>query len=123
MGKKETSNRRKGDIIWVELGQHPGRHIQSGRRPCMIVNTNKNRGSTYTVLPGTTKDKIDGFPVHVRIEPHEIIGSLNQITVFMAEQMVTIDENQIILKAGRISEDSDAMKRVQKAIRRQLDLN
>lgn len=27
----------------------------------------------------------DGFPVHVTIEPNEVIGSLTKTTIFMAE--------------------------------------
>ena len=47
---KDREKRRRGDIIWVELGQHPGRHIQSGRRPCLIVNTNKSNADVYIIM-------------------------------------------------------------------------
>ena len=119
---KKERKRRRGDIIWVDLGQHPGRHIQSGRRPCLIVNTNKSNAKVYTVMPGTCQMEKDGFPVHVTIEPNEVIGSLTKTTIFMAEQLVTVDENQVMLMAGYLERESDAMKRINEVLLRQLEI-
>lgn len=119
---KKERKRRRGDIIWVDLGQHPGRHIQSGRRPCLIVNTNKSNAKVYTVMPGTCQMEKEGFPVHVTIEPNEVIGSLTKTTIFMAEQLVTVDENQVMLMAGYLERESDAMKRINEVLLRQLEI-
>lgn len=42
-------------IIWVEL-KSGIKHIQAGRRPCIVVSCDKaNRNApVYTVIPGTT---------------------------------------------------------------------
>ena len=32
----------RGDVIYVDLGQHPKTSIQSGVRPCVVVSNNKN---------------------------------------------------------------------------------
>ena len=120
---KKERKRKRGDIIWVDLGQHPGRHIQSGRRPCLIVNTNKSNAKVYTVMPGTCQMEKDGFPVHVTIEPNEVIGSLTKTTIFMAEQLVTVDENQVMLMAGYLERESDAMKRINEVLLRQLEIS
>lgn len=119
---KKDRRRKRGDIIWVDLGQHPGRHIQSGRRPCLIVNTNKSNAKVYTVMPGTCQMEKDGFPVHVTIEPNEVQGSLNRTTIFMAEQLVTVDENQVMLMAGYLKKESDAMRRINEVLMRQLEI-
>ena len=119
---KKDRRRKRGDIIWVDLGQHPGRHIQSGRRPCLIVNTNKSNAKVYTVMPGTCQMEKDGFPVHVTIEPNEVQGSLNRTTIFMAEQLVTVDENQVMLMAGYLKKESDAMLRINEVLMRQLEI-
>lgn len=119
---KKDRRRKRGDIIWVDLGQHPGRHIQSGRRPCLIVNTNKSNAKVYTVMPGTCQMEKDGFPVHVTIEPNEVQGSLNKTTIFMAEQLVTVDENQVMLMAGYLKNESDAMRRINEVLMRQLEI-
>lgn len=119
---KKDRRRKRGDIIWVDLGQHPGRHIQSGRRPCLIVNTNKSNAKVYTVMPGTCQMEKDGFPVHVTIEPNEVQGSLSKTTIFMAEQLVTVDENQVMLMAGYLKNESDAMRRINEVLMRQLEI-
>ena len=119
---KKDRRRKRGDIIWVDLGQHPGRHIQSGRRPCLIVNTNKSNAKVYTVMPGTCQMEKDGFPVHVTIEPNEVQGSLSRTTIFMAEQLVTVDENQVMLMAGYLKKESDAMRRINEVLLRQLEI-
>lgn len=106
----------------MDLGQHPGRHIQSGKRPCLIVNTNKSNADVYTVMPGTCQMEKSGFPVHVTVEPDEVHGSLSKTTVFMAEQLVTVDEKQIILMAGYLERESDAMKQVNEVLLRQLEI-
>lgn len=116
------TKRRRGDIIWVDLGQHPGSHIQSGRRVCLIVNTDKSNAAVYTVMPGTSKIAKKDFPVHVLVKPQEVCGRLPADTVFMAEQLVTVDERQILLKTGHIEKTSDAMKRVNKILIRQMEL-
>lgn len=119
---KKDRRRKRGDIIWVDLGQHPGRHIQSGRRPCLIVNTNKSNAKVYTVMPGTCQMEKDGFPVHVTIEPNEVQGSLSKTTIFMAEQLVTVDENQVMLMAGYLKKESDALRRINEVLMRQLEI-
>lgn len=120
---KQNNKRRRGDIVWAELGEHPGRHIQSGRRPCLIVNTSKSNAKVYTVMPGTCKDKKKDFPVHVKVMPKDVKGELGKPTVFMAEQLMTIDEEQVLIKAGYIESDSDVMKQINKSLKRQLELD
>lgn len=119
---RKSDKRRKGDIVWAELGEHPGRHIQSGRRPCLIVNTSKSNAKVYTVMPGTCKDKKKNFPVHVKVFPKDVHGELGKPTVFMAEQLMTIDEEQIIIRAGYIDLNSNVMNQVNQCLKRQLEL-
>ena len=72
--KNRRNNLRRGDIVWVDLGEHPGTHVQSGRRPCIIVNTNKSNGGVYTVIPGSCKLEKKDFPVHVVVTPKDVKG-------------------------------------------------
>jgi mRNA interferase MazF len=112
---------RRGDIVWAELGQHPGKHIQSGRRPCLVVNTNRNNGPVYTVMPGTSKKEKEQFPVHVTVENKDVKGVLNTATFFMEEQLICIDQQQVILKAGHII-NKEVMEKINAALIRQLEL-
>lgn len=121
MDNKKLSLQR-GDIVWVDLGEHPGSHVQSGRRPCIIVNTNKSNGDVYTVIPGSSKFERKHFPVHLVVTPQEVKGSLSKETVFMMEQITTVDKRDIILKTGFLQSDSEIMKSINNLIIRQLEL-
>ena len=118
----EKKKKRKGDIVWVDLGEHPGTRIQSGRKLCLIVSTDKGNGSVYQVIPGTSKKDKKDFPVHVTVQPEEIQGVLKKETIFMAEQLTIVDERQILMMVGNLEQGSEAMIKVEKAIKRQLEL-
>ena len=118
--KKEK--RRKGDIVWVDLGEHPGTRLQSGRKLCLIVSTDKGNGSVYQVIPGTSKKDKKDFPVHVTVKPEELQGMLKKETIFMAEQLTSVSEQQILMIVGNLEQGSEAMIKVEKAIKRQLEL-
>lgn len=102
--ENRRNNLRRADIVWVDLGEHPGTHVQSGRRPCIIVNTNKSNGGVYTVIPGSCKLEKKDFPVHVIVTPKDVKGGLSKETVFMAEQLTTVAGKQILIKVGHIPE-------------------
>ena len=118
----EKEKRRKGDIVWVDLGEHPGTRIQSGRKLCLIVSTDKGNGSVYQVIPGTSKKDKKDFPVHVTVKPEELQGMLKKETIFMAEQLTSVSEQQISMIVGNLEQGSEAMIKVEKAIKRQLEL-
>ena len=118
----EKEKRRKGDIVWVDLGEHPGTRIQSGRKLCLIVSTDKGNGSVYQVIPGTSKKDKKDFPVHVTVKPEELQGMLKKETIFIAEQLTSVSEQQILMIVGNLEQGSEAMIKVEKAIKRQLEL-
>lgn len=118
----EKEKRRRGDIVWVDLGEHPGTKIQSGRKLCLIVSTNKGNGSVYQVIPGTSKQEKKDFPVHVAVKPEEVQGALRKETIFMAEQLTIASEQQILMMVGNLEQESEVMVKVEKALKRQLEL-
>ena len=118
----EKEKKRKGDIVWVDLGEHPGTRIQSGRKLCLIVSTDKGNGSVYQVIPGTSKKDKKDFPVHVTVKPEELQGMSKKETIFMAEQLTSVSEQQILMIVGNLEQGSEAMIKVEKAIKRQLEL-
>ena len=75
---------KRNMIVWAEL-KSGLRHIQAGRRPCIVISCDKANGKSpvYTVVPGTTKLKKDYIPVHFNIEPSEIRGFLRHTTMFI----------------------------------------
>ena len=122
MKQNNIKNIYRGDIIWVDLGEFPGSHRQSGKRPCLVVSTDKGNGSVYQVIPGTSKKDKKDFPVHVTVKPEELQGMLKKETIFMAEQLTSVSEQQILMIVGNLEQGSEAMIKVEKAIKRQLEL-
>ena len=118
----EKEKRRRGDIVWVDLGEHPGTKIQSGRKLCLIVSTNKGNGGVYQVILGTSKQDKKNFPVHVAVKPEEVQGLLRKETIFMAEQLTIASEQQILMMVGNLEQESEVMVKVEKALKRQLEL-
>ncbi len=114
--KTKKRNFYRGDIVWADLGQHPGSHLLSGRHPCLIVRTDKSKGSVYTVIPGNSKERKKSLPVHVPVLPENIQSAVTVKTIFMVEQM-------IIVKPGHVDADSETMEVVEAALRRQLELD
>ena len=57
---------KRNMIVWAEL-KSGLRHIQAGRRPCIVISCDKANGKSpvYTVIPGTTKLRKDYIPVHL----------------------------------------------------------
>ncbi|SCH25506.1 PemK-like protein [uncultured Clostridium sp.] len=118
----EKEKRRRGDIVWVDLGEHPGTRVQSGRKLCLIVSTDRGNGDVYQVIPGTSKQEKKDFPVHVTVKPEDVQGALRKETIFMAEQLTIVSEQQILMMIGKLEQNLGAMAEVEKAIMRQLEL-
>jgi mRNA-degrading endonuclease toxin of MazEF toxin-antitoxin module len=72
-------------------------------------------------MPGTSNREKEQFPIHVTVENKDVKGVLNTSTFFMAEQLMCIDQQQIILKAGHIT-NKEVMEKVNAALIRQLEL-
>jgi len=122
MRKKDIQIKR-GDVIYVDLGQHPKSSVQSGYRPCIVVSNNKsNRFSTvFNVIPCTGRIK-ENNPVHVKLSPDDVNGYLEKVSDAMAEQIVTVDRVHVTGKVGYVSPDSEAIHLINQAIIRQYGL-
>lgn len=57
----------RGDVIYVDLGQHPKTSIQSGVRPCVVVSNNKNNkySNTLSVCPCTSRVPKKNYNTHI----------------------------------------------------------
>lgn len=97
---------RRGDIVWVEFRSGNG-HIQRGRRPCVVVSTNRinSHAKIINVIPGTTNMERKNNPVHMVIKNADINGYLGKDTMLLVEQITAIDTDQILSKAGYLSDE------------------
>lgn len=120
--RRRDKNIRRNSIVWVDLGAKKG-HIQSGCRPCIVVSCDRANkyAPVYTVIPGTAQYEKADFPVHFTLKPDDVKGYLKKNTVFMAEQICTIDAEQIISLAGNIISE-EAINVVNAILKRQLEL-
>lgn len=112
----------RGDIIYVDLGIHPGSSVQSGIRPCVILSNNMSNknSSILNIFPLTLQKK--ECPVHVVLDKNDIKGYLKKESDFLGEQPMTISKSQVKRKIGHIPEKSDTMKKIMDAVMLQLGL-
>lgn len=116
------NNLKRGDIVYVDLGQHPDSSVQSGFRPCIVVSNDMNNkyAKTINVIPFSSKMKKN--PVHVVVKQSHVKGFLDRESDCLAEQITTIDKKRIISKIGHIPEESLVMKQINNAMRLQFGL-
>lgn len=96
---------KRGDIVYVDLGQHPHSAVMSGTRPCVVVSNDKgNRCSNVlNVCPLGGKVPKKQNPVHVEISREDVNGYLAKRSVIYAEQAVSVDKRKVISKTGHVS--------------------
>ncbi len=114
----------RGDIIYVDLGQHPKSSVQSGMQLCVVVSNNKNNtySTTLNVCPFTRRRDKKFIPIHVKVCPEDINGFLKAESVMLAEQIVTVDKRNIVCKVAHIDENTNVMRQLDAALLRQLEL-
>jgi mRNA interferase MazF len=93
---------RTGDIVFVDIPNGIGCQ-QSGKRYAVIVSNNVgNRFSpTVQILPATTKRNNSTQPTHAHFNAGEC--ELPHDTVFLAEQILTVNKFQIIRKVSTMN--------------------
>lgn len=73
-------------------------------------------------MPGTQQAGKEGISGTCDSISEGCLWKAWKTTVFMAEQLVTIDDRQILMKAGHIPEQSDVMQKINDLLKRQLGL-
>lgn len=112
----------RGDVIYIDLGQHPKSSVLSGIRPCIVISNNKNNRYTHILNVCPCSCKLKDIPVHVRILPKNVNGYFEKESDFLAEQIVTVDKRKVISKVGSINNDSEVMSKINEVIKLQLGL-
>lgn len=108
----------RGDLIYVDLGNHAYSCIQSGIRPCLVLAAYPN-SMVASVCPLTTKLGKKYILVHVNVNPEDVNGFLEKPSLLLMEQITTIDRRRIISKTGHIPKESEVMVKVDQAIKKQ----
>lgn len=116
------NNIKRGDVIYVDLGQHANSSIQSGMRPCVVLSNNKSNRYSTNLCVCPFSGKLKDNPVHVKVKPSDVQGYFLKESDCLAEQIVTIDKKQVVSKVGHIPEDSEIMQKINQAVCVQLGL-
>ncbi len=105
-------NIQRGQVYEVNLN-NTSLHVQSGRRPCLVIQN--NLGNTFSptliIVPLTTKLKKTNMPVHV-------ITAKNQMA--LCECILTISKEQIISYIKTL--DEKTMELIDRALSISLEL-
>lgn len=112
---------KRGEIYYVDFGDDHTSSRQCGFRPALIVSNDvANRHSpVITVIPITAKaNKKRNQPTHVFLPRGRGYG-LTRDSVALAEQLFTIDKQELGRKIGEIT-DRRMMEQVTKALKVQI---
>lgn len=112
-------NIKKGDIVLVNLNGSNG-SVQSGIRPCVVVQNNIGNihSPTTVVVPMTSKVDKRNIPTHVFISKQ--IG-LTHNSIALCEQIITINKTDIIKIITEL--DEQHLSKVEDALCIQMNLN
>lgn len=98
---------KRGDVVLVDLRGRRG-FEQQGIRPCVVIqNDIGNKYANTTIIAPITTTNRNQMPTHVTIQ-------LDEESVVICEQLVTVDESRLMSKLSRLSEKD--MKEIDKAI-------
>ena len=105
---------KRMNIVLVDLPEVGG-SVQHGKRACLVAQN--DRGNFYAptciVIPFTKVNKKSTQPTHI-IVPKSEYNSLEQDSMLLFEQPITIDKKRICHYIGRL--EGKYNKRVDKAI-------
>ena len=109
---------KRGDIIYIDLGQHVNSSVQSGRRPCIVISCNacNTHSPTITVCPLSTKINKKFKKTHVDITKDDVDGYLHKKSVILAEQVCTVDRKDLLHTIGHVKSTSQIMEQLNKAL-------
>lgn len=113
--------KRRGDIVYVDLGNPRGTN-QGGKRPCIIVPNNKctEHSTSIQIIPITSKLNKKRLPTHIFVKKDELNG-LNEDSLILVEQTDLISTSQILNVVGRASDE--IMRKVNAKLKIQFDLD
>ena len=116
---KENWNYYRGDIYLADLGTNVGSE-QSGCRPVLVLQNDVGNhfAPTLIVAPITSRcRKKAGQPTHYVIED---VRNLDNPSVVLAEQLITIDKSRILKYLGKAADWQ--MREIERAVKISLGL-
>jgi mRNA interferase MazF len=110
----------RGDVWWAELDE-PSVSAPGLRRPVLVMQDdafNRSRISTIIVVVLTSNLRLLDAPGNVLLAAR--VSGLRRDSVANVSQVVTIDRNVLVTRAGRV--DAVAMRNIDRGLRLALSL-
>lgn len=98
---------RRGDVLWVDLGNPPGGsgREQSGDRPSIAISgcDSDPDNPMITIIPLTSSRNASRFPYTVEINPSSQ-NRLNTVSIAMVFQIRSLDKNRVTRITGHLED-------------------
>lgn len=115
---KDDQHIERGEVYYADLDGVVGSE-QKGQRPVVVIQNNE--GNTYSptviVIPATSKAK-HTLPTHVPVRKED---GLDNKTIFLCEQIRTIDKSRISKFICRLT--SETMRRIENSLKISCGIN
>ncbi len=100
----KIENLSRYDIVYANLPQNIGSHVQYGFRPVVILSNNLANlySPVVTVAPLTSKPK-KTLPTHVQLNG----GGLTRESTVLCEQVMAVDKQDLARKIGTVNRSAD----------------
>ncbi len=109
---------RRGEVYLADLNPVRG-HEQGGTRPVLVIqNDTGNEYSGTTIAAAITSRTRSRMPIHVGVAAEE--SGLPKDSIVLLEQIRTLDNERLMRKLGRLSQEK--MQEVDVALHKSLDL-
>ena len=94
----------RGEVWQIDLDPTRG-HEQSGRRPALVVSTDRfNHGPAGVVVVVPITSVFKGIPLHVAVEPPE--GGLSRRSWIKPEDVRSVSAERLSSRLGAVSEQT-----------------
>lgn len=99
------------DVLFVNFKTKEGSHVQTKRRPCVVVQNSSGcyYAPTLVVSPLTHSIKKIKQPTHEIIKKSKNNG-LTYDSMILGEQIYTVDKSDVIYKMGYLDNQNDKDK-------------
>jgi mRNA interferase MazF len=117
---------KRGDIVLVDLGDAPDEAEQQtsrmkGRRPALVIQNNKQNKHATTTIILTMSTKPRAPHLAVKVTPEE--SGMDKDSYINVTNVISIDQNDIIKKIGKVRFGTEEMGRLNDALKVQLGLD
>lgn len=99
MDLKNNKRPSRHEIWLAELPQHENSHVQSGRRPVLILSSYSDSCPIVQIIPLTSKTKKTYLPTHILLQA----PMLRYQSMALCEQIQTVDKSCLVHRISSIT--------------------